>query len=61
MRTRTTNPKAPLSNKKVLIEEEPITAESSSSQTAPPAADLKALTGEVGKALKLSNPSPRQT
>ena len=49
-----TNPKGPPSNKKVLIEEESGGSESSSSQPAPPAADLKALMGEVGKALKAS-------
>ena len=56
-----TNPKGPPSNKKVLIEEESAAAESSSSQTAPPAADLKALMGEVGKALKAFSPSNMKT
>ena len=56
-----TNPKGPPSNKKVLIEEEFAAAQSSSSQTAPPAADLKALMGEVGKALKAFAPSNMKT
>ena len=60
--TRTTRTrKAPPSNNKVLIEEESAAAESSSSQTAPPAADLKALMGEVGKALKAFSPSNMKT
>ena len=44
-----------------MIEEESAAAESLSSQTAPSAADLKALMGEVGKALKAFSPSNMKT
>ena len=44
-------PERPPSNNKVLIGEEYEAAESWSSQTAPPAADLKAAMGEVDKAV----------